>query len=104
MDQYQVLIEALKAQALTKDVLKTFILQCPMGTAALFLILNSLGFFLIGGLLQKSYWIIDATWIAMPLLISVGWRQNPYASKSIRGDIVIVLLAFWTLMTYCSYF
>jgi len=44
------LVKAVKGNSVNVNVLKTFIYQCPMGTATLFLIFNSLGYFVVGGL------------------------------------------------------
>jgi steroid 5-alpha reductase family enzyme len=93
---------AIKTNSITLAVIKEFIIACPLGTAAVFLIINSL-FCYILGVIYKSFWFYESTAIFIPLMIAIGWRQNPYATKTLRGDICILLVAAWTIKTFISY-
>lgn len=95
---YIPLLLAIKTKSLTLSVVKNFIFTCPLGTATIYLVLNSLFQYLMG-IIFKSLWLFEATVSLVPLLIAIGWRQNPYASRTQRGDIQIALVLVWTLKT-----
>lgn len=74
---------------------------CPFGTAVIYLVANSLFCYVIG-MIEKSFWLFEFISCFIPFMISVGWRQNHYASKTMRGDVYIALIGIWTVKQFTT--
>jgi hypothetical protein len=66
-------LKAVMDKQVTEKVIKDFVFDCPLGMVNVIVLANCLCFYMLG-IVQKSFWIIDAVWNFMPVFMAVAWR------------------------------